>query len=466
MDRNTQTLTSFPAENGIINRRTSLLKHVGIIILLFIYMYSVPLNYFGIPMPATRIFIAISLWYVLREKHLKNVFTDPNYLAFIIGSLLVTVCWLVITCVVHPPNGDFTYIVRIILFPFELLFPCYFFVHLMRSLSIKRLFLYLIIITLVQSLIMAIAVVYPPLKEFVFNVQLAGGAVIESRVANGIEKVVLANFEFRGFALSIDPRLGLSIFHATACLCILWLIANSKRTTLKQYLWASLGFVIISLGGMLGARTFFVSMATYLAIYISYQIIFTSKRGIGLLKFFGVIIISTVIISTTVVPLFITEESEEAIKEFSDWAFEMFNSYEDGTGLNSGSSDELFDKDWKVLPTQADEWILGSHDRTMISGYHYIRRDTDAGYLLLIFHVGIVGSLILYLFWIIVGWMTARLYDKKDNIRVLILAFLVLLFIVQIKAPFMPGSLTLKFLVFLLVIGAERKKLLKSETSL
>ena len=86
---------------------------------------------------------------------------------------------------------------------------------------------------------------------------------------------------------------------------------------------------------------------------------------------------------------------------------------------------------------------------------------TDSGYLRMLFVYGIIGSLTIYIFWIVIFIKTSKLYLKSEGMKYFLFIMLIILFIGQVKFDVFPGNaLNFKLLIIFFVFGVERKKLL------
>lgn len=414
----------------------SFIKKIFLGIIFFMYFYNPPLFYFGIPVSASKIIILLSLGYfIIYPKTFLYFLQNKKYVAFIISTVIVAFSIFFISNIVHIPNGDNEYVKSVLFYIPELLVCSFFMISMTKEGSFIELIDFLIAIALLQSIIMIIAILSPTLKKLIFDIK-------DADPYSGLySKWGWDEYEFRGLAIAADSRLGLSIFHATVCACVLWKYYFMEKISWVFKIKSAITFIIIAIGGILGARTFFVAFIIYIAIIL---LIF---NGRGLLKILRLILYSGVIIYLLYLllsPIVLSSEKNRVIMhELTSWAFEFINAYTAHGTIETGSSDDLFENHLKVYPERGIDWLIGDENRHTTFGRQSVRLKTDSGYLLLIFYMGIVGSVILYLFWAFLLGHIFFLYKRRSSYRsfaYIILAFSIVIFLGQIKTDFIPGS--------------------------
>lgn len=438
-----------------VDNKRSLINKICLQIVLFLYFYNIPLYYFGIPLSSGKLVSVVGILYIILILFIKkgNEIKIPrNYIDFTIGAVIVYVVVFFITKILYSTSDSF-YLTVTVFYVLEYLIGAYIIVVLFNISSLEKLLESLITVIVIQALIMFNSLLIPGLKIFVVSVMEANPAFQNFSRADQIAD------SFRGLSLASDRTLGMSVFMSIGLMLIysMFLVKNRKYNYLKRVFF----FIIIFIGGVLAARTFFVGLFFGL-LFVFISIIRLPIQNFKLKKFIRLLIVCLFLVFLIIpfVIKFYFREYQDEINLALEWAFEMFiNLFEEGT-LRSDSSDDLFENHLGIIPSDLQTILIGDSNRTFNNGTHYMGQFTDSGYLRMLFVYGVIGSLTVYFFWIYIVSLTSKLYTKEEGIKTLLYFILIILFVSQIKYDVFPGSaLNLKLIVMMFVFGVERERL-------
>lgn len=435
------------------------------IIALFLFIFNIPLHILHLPFSSGKIIAIVSLIYFLWIIFMKEAMSFKNvFLEYFLKVVCIISVVFFINHLVY--STDSTYYLTIPFFyVIEYLFGSFFLIKIFRINSFDQLVESFLKIGIIQSLIMLSCLFVPPLKTLVLAVMEADP---QSHNFSGFETLEAENY-FRGFALAADRTLGMSVFLSNVLMLFTLKLYNSNlRYSLFKIIGFCFCFLILSIGGILAARTFFVGLLLNFGM-IAYFMFFSSNQNVGLKNvkkyFWGVIIM--IIMAIVLVPIAIYLLYPELVEMFElayNWAFEMFiNFFQEGT-LETSSSSDLMTNHLSVIPTDLKTILIGDDNRTFNNGIHYMGQYTDSGYLRMLFVFGIVGSLPFYIFWY---WVLRKVYKFNSNvfgIGIFLICLGINLFVCQIKYDVFPGSsINFKLIVLFFVFGVTNIIFLKKQ---
>lgn len=171
---------------------------------------------------------------------------------------------------------------------------------------------------------------------------------------------------------------GAGLICGFALILIIYILAKRKNNLLYIIL-LSLAYVFIFYIGLFSARTTIVGVVSSLVLLILLMFFSKTTYKVQVYKFIaiGILFLS---IGYTLAYLYFSD--------FSDWAFELLNNYEDSGELRTDSSDGI--KNMFVLPNDINIWLFGRGDMWFWG--------TDVGYSRLLFYVGLPGTLMFLLY--------------------------------------------------------------------
>lgn len=433
------------------------------IVTLFLFVYNIPLHIIHLPFSSGKIITIISVFYfisVLIEKQRLNFkYVFLIYFLYVLG-IIVTV--FLVNHIIY--NTDDSYYLTIPAFYIiEYLFGSLFLVKVFRISSIKKLIHSFLVIGIIQALIMLLSLFVPFLKDIVFAVMKADP---QSLNFSGFEKLEAEDY-FRGFALAADRTLGMSVFLSNMLMMLSLNIYNSAKLKLLTIMSFCLAFVVIAIGGLLSARTFFVGLSLNFILMIIF-LLTRHRHSIGKrnVKVYlrGVLIF--LVVTAVLLPLTIHvfyPQQQDMLDLAYNWAFEIFINFFQSGKLETSSTSDLFTNHLSILPSDLKTILIGDEQRTFVNGIHYMGQFTDSGYLRMVFVFGILGSLPFYIFWI---WVLFQIYKYNNQLKGIGFFVFLLglnLYICQIKYDVFPGSsINFKTLILLLVVGVlNTDKLIK-----
>lgn len=265
--------------------------------------------------------------------------------------------------------------------------------------------------------------------------------------ANGILSSIVVQPDsvensYRVAGLSSSTGDGLSFRQALGAMAALHLsvVSSSK---LRQCWW--IGIVCLSLLSMVFVgRTGVILFLVFAIVYG-----FTSPAKKSLAKSLAVFLAMNAVAGMIGVTLMSAEQREALFTTVLPSAFDFAFSYFAGQGLNVGSIEVLTGR-MLFVPDSIGTLLLGDgYWRNPIGTGNYV--PSDIGYIRSIYYVGVLGSMLIYI-WYGFFWYTLRRLTTEPNIRAFINASVVALFVSHAKFPFLYASTTLVFCFLLFFV--------------
>lgn len=234
-------------------------------------------------------------------------------------------------------------------------------------------FVYAIVIQNILSLLMF---VMPELSQFLNDYQNISELDL-------LKLDELSEMRLLGFGSSY---FGSGIINCVGLLFIAFLYLEEKITYKK--LTYVLLFLVTAFIGILKARTTFLGVILAL-IYIS------TRDRLKSIKFLIQFLFISLFIGFLVFSIL-----EKLVPNFDvlmSFGFEMFENYFRYGSLESNSTDEL--TEMYTLPNDVNTWIIGDgHWNSLTKGDFTYYKNTDVGYLRMIYYFGLLGTLYYFLF--------------------------------------------------------------------
>lgn len=336
---------------------------------------------------------------------------------------------------------DFTFIIKpinVFLFFFSSYFICRLVRYTYGYVTIEIILYYIVISGVIQSLVSGLFFLRPDTYDVYVSYlnERQGGADARQLANIGRRFIGIGNRYVDG-----ATRLGFAFLS----LLILPYLGSNKFTNHKTLYWFC--FIIIALGGIFTARTFFVIMGIGFLLLFLIEV----KSILQFIKFNFRIILRGIIIVFSIYLLITLFVNPQIIKVTLNWAFEIFINFFNGQGLQSSSTEHL--KTMYRFPENFKTWLMGDALFRNPDGSYYMK--TDVGYLRMLFYFGSLGTL--YFIIMLLGYYNVlkRLtYQKplKYFFGALVLATLIL----NIKAMSFFSEYFVLFLIFL--IFSDTKK--------
>ncbi|PSK94461.1 hypothetical protein [Taibaiella chishuiensis] len=456
MNYYTKYIEQYNANPGLYGS-VPLWKKVWLIIIIFLYFYNIPLNGFGIPFSSSKVVMMISIVNLFLHPHyIPQLFTNRYYRHYNKVIFLLLAYILLYSFFVHFTFFEgYNYPYVIILFTFDCFLGGFYIVKCLSNYNVRTLINLAIVVVVIQAMIMIVAIVYNPLRLFIFE-------TLKSWDGNMGQDLNLNAMKFRGLALASDRKLGIAVLNGIICNLIIYLSLTLKQKGSRRalsYTLYGVAFILTFISGMLAARTFYVVFS-----FVFVGLMLRSKYNIvKVAKFllFSLLIVFT--LGAGVLGSVADNDTMEKVEAFADWTFEAYNKYEETGELKTGSSDDLLDNHWQFTPQDTYSWWFGGPDRTSRGGEVVLTEFSDSGYLLMLYYGGILGCLAIYAFWPFIAWRASKLYLKKERLSTLIVVVVILFYLLEIKYQAILGSYTVvKMLLLLYILGAERLTFFKN----
>lgn len=140
------------------------------------------------------------------------------------------------------------------------------------------------------------------------------------------------------------------------------------------------------------------------------------------------------------------------------YAFELFFSLANEGRLDSSSTNDILDN-MIIFPDSLSQWLVGDgyFSDPLVPEYNYM--GTDLGYLRFLFYFGLLGSLFIYLFYILVFGVAYRFSDVM--LRKLILVIFIMFFVAHLKVvTLFYGPIFLLPVILAMAARFDRRRLL------
>jgi hypothetical protein len=246
---------------------------------------------------------------------------------------------------------------------------------------------------------------------------------------------------FRAAGLTSMTGDGLSFSQALCGICAFYLSLNSSRLRSRIFWICCFSLVFISM--IFVGRTGFVMMSVFI-LFISF---FSENRLRAFYSFGTFLIVATLLI---LVPVYFLESERLTfiVNTILPHAFESFYSYIEGTGFRTLTTDAL-KTDMLVFPVNNLTWLFGDgyYADTLFSKGNYM--GTDIGYLRVLFYVGIVGSLALYLWYLLAAYIVSRAIHNAED-KLLCAGVFICFFVAHVKFPFFFSGVVLGYVCLML----------------
>jgi hypothetical protein len=261
-------------------------------------------------------------------------------------------------------------------------------------------------------------------------------------------KTIEESFRAAGFT-SITGD-GLSFSQALCGGCAFYLALASAESRARLFWLACFTLVFFSL--MPVARTGIIILFFFMIIFLAFY-----EGRLKSLKIILTFLIFIAIALAIVALVLNTDKLSLFFETVVPYAFEFVFNYFGGEGFRSASTDDL--ATMFVLPNNLGTWLFGDGYFMEGEGINYM--GTDIGYLRIIFYVGLVGSFLIYSWFLMIAYVCLRECPYIIG-RIFFVALFGSILIANIKFPFVLQNVAIGFsLLFLFVtqIGSSRYKI-------
>jgi hypothetical protein len=276
------------------------------------------------------------------------------------------------------------------------------------------------------------------------------GTLFSSILIQPIASTIGMSDSLRATGLTSIAGDGLSFAQSICGTCALYLI---MVRTESRVLW-SVCFAIILLSLIPVGRTGFVILALSFFIFLMFAEGGLKSRMGPLLMLLNTVMF-TVVLVVFLLFMFYPDMLSVIGNVILPYAFEFLFSYFNGDGFASESTKDL--ATMIIFPNNMSTWLFGDgyfSIKVVDDVFNYM--GTDIGYLRILFYIGLVGSLFLYSWFLIVAYVCmSRKYYK--SYRIFFLAFFISIFVANIKFPFVLQNLAICFSL-LFLFSVHRKQ--------
>lgn len=428
-----------------------------VIILLFFFIYNVPFTF--LPIATGKIVLVVSLLSLLisiKGKFFSKIFLSPT----IVGPfffIVILVFYSLIINIVHY-TSDFTMLYTYFIFLLEYFLGAFLFLKLFNRISLQRkedivsVFIKVFItIAVIQACLVYLMLFIPSFKEFSFSIL---------RI-DGLEDLNERYGGFRGLGYASSLTYDFAVLQSLVLLLIPYQVIHEKRVkVLVLYL---LSYLLITGSVLISGRTGMLGIAISLCLFLYFSISMNGrffKLRLNFAKLWGLYLLLLVLLIIYYNFLLNTNIKFYIENIIVPYAFEAFISYFETGTLETTSTNVLREM---YFPIDIKTFLIGDGHYVDPSGIGFYM-STDAGYMRQILFYGILGSLLLYVFYYKLWYRVHKTNENKD-LKLVFSCLLLYLFIVHYKGDIlMGGSFVIKFVIlFYLIIHlnnikSERRK--------
>ncbi len=407
-----------------------------IILLFLVFFFIYPIYPRSFPLPIDRVFQGIGLaLLVIGRKDLIRLLGNQSVIIFLRYTIILFI--LAFLARLTATKGDLYFLIQVIniffaFFSSYLIYWWFRFTYEEKT-SLGHLLHFIVVVALLQTLISSFFFLNPQYFEnYMELLNPKTNAGILKRMGGISRRFMGVGSQF--FSGSI--KYGVAFF----TLLVLPYIHQSRLT--KNRFIYGLALLLISIGGLLTGRTFFVAIALGIFMILLIEV----KTVISFIKVNARIlwvIVGSLIGMYILATLFI---GAERLNLIIGWAFEFFVNFAQGGSFESSSTNEL--KTMYKFPDTIKTWLIGDGRMQGDGGGYYMK--SDVGYVRLIFYFGAVATA----FFIVVWYRYSRILGKLTPLKPLkVYLFILFLWIVvlNLKGLTMLGEYFVLFLIFLVL---------------
>ena len=396
-------------------------------VLLFFYIYGFHIRAFGFN--SVKIVLALV---VFEFMHSQKVFIKKSfvylglYLSIIVFYSYAKTAYVGYYDVTFPRN---TLLILVEDLGLGVLFGSNLIV---RGYSTKRIVDIIINVIVAQSVIVILMYFIDPFRNFMFSVQ-------SSAAFSEVSSIESEFYKFRGLGLSYHLFYDLGFLQSFGLVLIMYQYLIAKTLSIISVV----KYFIILITVFVIARTGLIGILVSIIIFI-----FSSVYNHN---FLSVYFLKRLVIITCILFMLPFLLPKSAINDFNNkiypWFFEWYENYKITGRVSTMSSDILTKEMYYELENQLFWYGNGIYKRGSAS----FEGLTDAGYMRVLIYFGIVGSLLLYGYYVLMMIMSLIYGEKKY--KLIPIMFILCLFIVHYKGDVFTGSpLNLRLLHILFII--------------
>jgi hypothetical protein len=416
-------------------------KYLVISILFFLFIFDPPFKF--IPGTSGKIVVGLGFLWLASEILLKrNFFVTTRNLYLLGGSLFL----YLFTCAIAILYGtrDFSLAKSYLFFIVECQLGASFLVYLTRKwLGDSPLVFFKIVvnITAVQAIFVIVMFLFPPVKDFIQSLLREDNL---ENITEMFEKGIIPAFRGLGLAKNVFYDFSVMQSFGLFSIVLISVYEGGKRMILYSvlYLLIIASVILSARSGLIGAALSFVLLFGVMFLRSTFY------RSLKLYssKFVRIFLLLTALIVAVVYISLPGETKTMITDEVVPFAFEMFVNNSDD-GIKTESSEGLKNMYFKVeTPTLifGDGYFSDPYN----PGQYY--KMPDSGIMRHVLYYGLIGSLMIYLFWIIIFRVLIKDNATSTDRMPLMIFFILLMiysFLIQVKGDFLANSfMGIKFL--------------------
>lgn len=410
------------------------MKKLILLLLVFFFIYPIYPRFF--PLPIDRIFQVMGLGLlIIGQKDLIRFLGTKSVISFLRYTLILFLFAFLARLINQ--KGDLYFLIQIIniffaFFSAYLIFWWFRFTYKSKT-SLGYILYYIVIVAIIQTLISGYFFINPHHFETYLS-------YLNPKTNQGIiERLSLINRRFLGIGsqfFSGSIKYGVAFF----TLLILPYVHKCKLTSNKFLYWIAL--LLISVGGLLTGRTFFVAIALGILMILLIE----ARTVVSFIRINFKILLTILGSLLGMYILAILFIGAKQLNMAIGFVFEFFVNFMEDGSFESGSTNKL--KTMYTFPEIIKTWFIGDGRMQGNGGGYYMR--SDVGYVRLIFYFGLPATL----FFIIVWWRYAKILGKLTHSRALNSFFFILfmwVLILNLKGLTLIGEYFALFLLFLVL---------------
>lgn len=303
--------------------------------------------------------------------------------------------------------------------------------------TLRSLFQSVVIINLIQSVILLLMFLNPDLKAWVYTL-LRDDRSEFNLLSGGIRML--------GFAYS--TVWDLAFLQSLSLFLIVYLIQGRSGFKIFAYTFS---YLLILVSIIFSGRTGFIGAIFSLLLLVLIPLLkygSLNKASVLLPGYLAGIIIFVIGILNSLLPSDVKDIISDKVVP---WAFEIFINKAETGNIQSASSDDL---KTMYFPVSAQTFLLGDGQYRDPVDPNFYYKDTDAGYMRHVLFYGIIGSLILYTFYLTLFLVLIYTAYKSGihSLSIVYFAMLIYFFIGHIKGDLFVGAAMPIRMLFLIYV--------------
>lgn len=336
--------------------------------------------------------------------------------------------------------GDFqdTSILKAILLGYIIIFASYSVVYIFRSLYgsdfVKMLLLNIFIAGVLHSVIMILTVLYPIFAEFLYQHIVISDRSEESLNLNiRVPGIIYSGFSFLSTSNAMITLIG-----------IVYLFESLNKYNFYRTLFLALGIITTVIGIFLSGRTGQVVLVFGVIFYFIWNLYRRRLLKKIMLKQITTFALIFLLLCFYLIYIFDLYLYTDNIK----LTFEMFYNFSETGRLSTKTTDELMENHY-FFPSSLSGLLFGSSNFGRSGFLPYI--PSDVGYVLFIHGAGICGFILSYSFYLLIIVYAYKLKDKNPMLLFLIIYFVFVIFIANLKDFYFISFSGYSQIIFLLI---------------